>query len=104
MAADKSPLFSRLQRAAGGMLGRPSLGQPQVSLRRFLTELAAAVARTPEREISCDECLQELDRLVDLVVEGGDINSLGPLVADHLRRCGDCYEEYAVLLEISRGD
>jgi hypothetical protein len=39
---------------------------------------------------------------VDLVSGGGDINALGALVADHLRRCGDCYEEYAVLLHIAR--
>ena len=104
MAADRAPLFSRLQRAAGGMLGRPPLGQPQMPLRMFLNGMGAMVTRTGEQEMSCDECFAELDRLVDLVAGGGDINALGALVADHLRRCADCYEEYAVLLHIARGD
>ncbi len=104
MAADRAPLFSRLQRAAGGMLGRPPLGHPQMPLRMFLNGMGAMVARTGEQEMSCDECFAELDRLVDLVAGGGDINALGALVADHLRRCADCYEEYAVLLHIARAD
>lgn len=104
MAAHDAPLLSRLQRAAGGMLGRPPLGHPQMPLRMFLRGMGAMVARTGEQELSCDECFAELDRLVDLVAGGGDINSLGSLVADHLRRCGDCYEEYTVLLRIARGD
>lgn len=102
MAADRAPLFSRLQRAAGGMLGRPPLGHPQVPMRMFLREMGAMVARTGEHEMSCEECFAELDRLVERVTGGGDINSLGPLVADHLRRCGDCYEEYAILLHLAR--
>ena len=104
MAAHDAPLLSRLQRAAGGMLGRPPLGHPQMPLRMFLKGMGGMVARTGEQEMSCEECFSELDRLVDLVSGGGDINSLGPLVADHLRRCGDCYEEYAILLHIARGD
>ena len=104
MAADRTPLFSRLQRAAGGMLGRPPLGHPQMPLRMFLKGTGAMVARTGKEEMSCDECFAELDRLVERVAGGGDINALGPLVADHLRRCGDCYEEYAVLLHIARTD
>ena len=102
MAADRTPLFSRLQRAAGGMLGRPPLGHPQMPVRMFLRGMGAMVARTREQEMSCEECFAELDRLVERVTGGGDINALGALVADHLRRCGDCYEEYAVLLQIAR--
>ena len=52
--------------------------------------------------MSCEECFAELDRLVERVAGGDDLNALGPLVADHLRRCGDCYEEYTVLLHIAR--
>lgn len=102
MAADRAPLFSRLQRAAGGMLGRPPLGHPQMPVRMFLKGMGSMVARTSAEEMSCDECLSELDRLVELVTGGGDINSLGAMVADHLHRCGDCYEEYAILLHIAR--
>ena len=102
MAAARAPLISRLQRAAGGMLGRPPLGHPQMPMGMFLRGMGAMVARTGAEEMSCEECFAELDRLVERVAGGGDLNALGPQVADHLRRCGDCYEEYAVLLHIAR--
>ena len=102
MAAARAPLISRLQRAAGGMLGRPPLGHPQMPMGMFLRGMGAMVARTGAEEMSCEECFAEMDRLVERVASGGDLNALGPLVADHLRRCGDCYEEYAVLLHIAR--
>lgn len=104
MCAHRAPLFSRLQRAAGGMLGRPPVGHPQVPVRMFLNGVGGMVARTGEQELTCEECFAELDRLVDLVADGAGMDALGPLVADHLRRCGDCYEEYTILLHIARGD
>ena len=71
-------------------------------MRRALSQLAVMVARTDEQELSCDECLQELDRLVELAATGHDPDALSPLVMAHLRRCGDCYEEYDALLRIVR--
>ena len=98
------PLFTRLQLGARGLLGHPPPGQPQAGMRRALSQLALMVARTDQRELSCDECLQELDQLVELAAGGNDPVALRPLVMAHLRRCGDCYEEYAALLRIVRAD
>ena len=71
-------------------------------MRRALSQLAVMVARTDEQELSCDECLQELDQLVELAATVHDPDALNPLVMAHLRRCGDCYEEYDALLRILR--
>ena len=71
-------------------------------MRRALSQFAVMVARTDEQELSCDECLQELDQLVELAAEDHDPDVLSPLVMAHLRRCGDCYEEYDALLRIVR--
>ena len=104
MGLGKLPLFTRLQLGAHGLLGHPPPGRPQASLRRFLSGLATMVARTDEHELSCDECLQELEHLVELAARGRDTDSLMPLVMDHLRRCGDCYQEYDALLRIVRAE
>ena len=100
----RPPLFTRLQLGARGLLGAPPPGRPRTSLRRFLSGLAAAVATSDEHELSCDECLEELDHLVELAAGDHDTDSLMPLVMTHLRRCGDCYEEYAALLRIVRAE
>jgi hypothetical protein len=100
----KLPLFTRLQLGAGGLLGHPPPGRPQASLRHFLSGLATMVARTDEHELSCDECMQELDHLVELAAADLHVDSLMPLVMAHLRRCGDCYQEYDALLRIIRAE
>ena len=104
MGLDKLPLFTRLQLGARGLLGHPPPGRPQTSLRRALSELAAMVARTDDQELTCDECLQELDHLVELAAADHDTDSLMPLVMAHLRRCDDCYQEYDALLRIVRAE
>ena len=95
-------LLTRLQITARGMLGRPPPGQPRGTMRRFLIELARAVATTEARELSCDECMEELDRLVELEAAGSSTDELMPLVKAHLLRCGDCYQDYEGLLRILR--
>ena len=104
MELGKLPLFTRLQLGARGLLGNPPPGRPQASLRRFLSAMAVMVARTEEQELSCDECLQELDHLVELAAADHDPDALMPLVMAHLRRCGDCYQEYDALLRIVRAE
>ncbi len=49
-------------------------------------------------ELGCDECFEQLDRFVDLVLAGKNAAEAMPLVQDHLDRCGDCREEFQALL------
>lgn len=63
-------------------------------LKRIIT----GIFTTRERELSCDECLEELDRFAELVLAGKDADAAIPLVRDHLDRCRDCREEFEALL------
>ncbi len=51
-----------------------------------------------QEEISCGECFEEMDRYVELLLNGRDAAELIPLVQDHLNRCGDCQDEMETLL------
>jgi len=50
-------------------------------------------------EIGCVECLERMDRFVEMELEGKSPAEAMPLVHDHLTRCADCREEYEALLE-----
>ena len=50
-------------------------------------------------EIGCAECLERMDRFVEMELEGKSAAEAMPLVHDHLTRCADCREEYEALLE-----
>ena len=56
-----------------------------------------AVTARPD-EIGCDECLDQIDRFVELELAGKSPAEAMPLVQDHLNRCEECREEYEALL------
>ncbi len=53
-------------------------------------------------EIGCDECLEEVDRFVEMDLAGLDAAEAMPLVQDHLDKCGSCREEFEALLRALR--
>lgn len=63
-----------------------------------LKEMVRGIISTRPDEIGCDECFQQLDGFVDMVLVGKDAAAAMPLVQDHLVRCPDCHEEFAALL------
>ncbi len=67
-----------------------------------LDKLVRMVAETREEEIGCDECFEQLDRFVEMRLSGLDTAAAMPLVQDHLEKCGDCHEEFEMLLEALR--
>ena len=67
-----------------------------------LHKLVRMVAETREEEIGCDECFERLDRFVEMRFSGLDAAAAMPLVQDHLEKCGDCHEEFEMLLEAMR--
>ncbi len=67
-----------------------------------LGKLVRALDMTREEELGCDECLEELDRFVEMELTGLDAAAAMPLVQDHLDKCGDCREEYEALLRALR--
>lgn len=67
--------------------------------RGTLQYIVKAIAMTKNDEIGCDECFEEIDRFVELKLEGKSAEEAMPLIKDHLDRCGNCYEEYEALLD-----
>ncbi len=69
-----------------------------------LEKVLLAVSGTREEEIGCDECFERLDRFVEIELSGLDAPTAIPQVEDHLRKCGDCREEFEALLEALRAE
>ncbi len=64
----------------------------------LLARLLQRVAQTLPKELTCDECLGELDRFAEMVLLGQPAEKAMPLVAQHLAVCEDCREEFEALL------
>jgi len=67
--------------------------------KKILEKLIQAVSKTHPNEIGCDDCFDQLDTFAQMKLEGKSPEEAMPLVEDHLKRCGDCREEYEALLE-----
>ena len=65
-------------------------------------QMARGIMTTRPDEIGCQDCFQQLDAFVDMTLAGQDAAAALPLVEDHLRRCGDCREEFEALLAAVR--
>ncbi len=57
-----------------------------------------------EPELGCDECFTELDRFVDLELEGSDAGRAVPGLRAHLEGCPACREEYESLRALVAGE
>jgi hypothetical protein len=55
-------------------------------------------------EIGCDACFDELDRYVELEVDGQDADAAVPGLGAHLEGCPACREEYESLRALVGGD
>jgi len=75
-----------------------SLGEGDQLDRNLVKEMLREIVITRPDEIGCDECFQQVDRFVELVLDGKNAAEALPLVQDHLERCRDCREEYEALL------
>lgn len=66
--------------------------------RDKLKNLVREIAVTRPEEIGCDECLEQVDRFVEMELSGLNTAEAMPLVQDHLDKCDDCREEFEALL------
>lgn len=57
-----------------------------------------------EDEIGCDDCFDKLHSFAELKLAGKSAEEAMPLVEDHLNRCGECKEEFEVLLEALKSE
>jgi hypothetical protein len=56
------------------------------------------------REVGCDECFAELDRYVELELDGEDADSAIPGLRAHLDGCPACREEHDSLRALVSGE
>jgi hypothetical protein len=68
----------------------------------LLKKMARGIMTTRPDEIGCDECFEQMDQFIDMVLDGKDAAAAMPLVQDHLNRCQDCREEFEALLAALR--
>jgi hypothetical protein len=61
--------------------------------------LLQAVSCTRENELTCDECLMQLGSFAELTLRGRPPEEAYDLVQHHLQVCGECHEEFALLLK-----
>ena len=57
-----------------------------------------------EPEVLCDECFEELDRYVELELQGRAADDEIPGLRAHLAGCPACREEYESLRDLLRAD
>ena len=70
-----------------------SLDSEQVRL------LLKLIQHTHEVELTCPECLDELDRYAQSVLDGRPIDGLLVRVREHLEACSACNDEYDLILD-----
>jgi hypothetical protein len=59
---------------------------------------------TQDEEISCSECFDLVSAYVELEFSGGNAATKLPQVAQHLRQCAACREEYEILHDLRQLD
>ena len=67
-----------------------------------IKEMVCEVITTHVQELSCAECFELVERYAEIKLRGECAAKAMPLVHEHLERCGDCREEFDLLLEAIR--
>jgi hypothetical protein len=67
---------------------------------RLFQAIAGAKGIESERELSCEECREELDILVADQLAGHDVAQRHPTLFAHLNTCKECRVAYLLLLDI----
>lgn len=55
-------------------------------------------------EISCEECFEQLDRYVELELNGADAEAAIPGMVAHLEGCPACHEDHRSLRALVEAD
>lgn len=67
--------------------------------KNFLKKIILASFKSHPDEIGCNNCFERLHEFAESQLEGKSTEEVMPLVNDHLNRCGECREEFKILLE-----
>lgn len=66
----------------------------------LLQKLMHLLSITAERELTCAEADDLFDYYAELQERGENVQTLMPQIAQHLRICPECDDEYHALLEV----
>jgi hypothetical protein len=64
--------------------------------------LVGRLLGSPEPELSCEQCFEQLDAYVELELAGADPDAAHPGMRAHLEGCPACDEDHASLLDLVR--
>ena len=65
-----------------------------------IKNLLQLLTKTKDRELNCEECLQQVAEYAEQSLAGSDISKAMALVEQHLSVCQECEEEYQALLSV----
>ena len=66
-----------------------------------MNDLLARLLGPPAPPLDCDECVQQLDRYVELELDGADAEAAVPGMGAHLAGCPACAEEHESLCALA---
>ncbi len=73
-------------------------------MRPDLKQALGRLLGSAEPDVGCDRCFAEIDRYVELELEGRDADALIPGVRAHLDGCPACREEHESLRALVGGE
>lgn len=71
--------------------------------RETLKNIVRYALNVRDVELTCDQCLDQLDRYVEQRLAGKELPEALRLVEEHLGICGQCNEQFEALLAALRG-
>ena len=75
-----------------------------MTMRPDLKQALGRLLGSAEPDVGCDRCFAEIDRYVELELEGRDADALIPGVRAHLDGCPACREEHESLRALVGGE
>jgi hypothetical protein len=66
---------------------------------REIRQLLQMIQQTKEVELTCPECLDELDKFIQRTLDGTPLDDVLKLVREHLEACPFCKGELQLVLE-----
>ena len=64
-----------------------------------IVRLLKMIRQTQEVELTCPECLDELDKYTQGILDGAPIEGVLERVREHLEACPCCNDQYQLVLE-----
>lgn len=64
-----------------------------------IVELLRMIRQTQEEELTCPECLGELDNYTQSILDGMPIDGVLERVREHLEACPCCANQFELVLE-----